>query len=94
MPSKQLEGKQFEKQKKQFFKKKQFFEKQFPLLWGVEHKLNLPGEIAQQIYHWQILPIIFEFSLRSHIPNEFPYVNKLLSSLSTDCFIVANDNFA
>ena len=27
---------------------------------------------TQQIYHWQILPIIFEFSLRSHVPNEFP----------------------
>ena len=25
-----------------------------------------PGEITQQIYHWQILPIIFEFSLWSH----------------------------
>ena len=30
-----------------------------------------PGEITRQIYHWQILPIIFEFSLWSHVPNEF-----------------------
>ena len=32
-------------------------------------KYFCPGEITQQIYHWQILPIIF---LRSHVPNEFP----------------------
>ena len=27
-----------------------------------------PSEITQQIYHWQILPIVFEFNLRSHVP--------------------------
>ena len=41
---------------------------------GVAHKLknNFGLAKSQQIYHWQIWPITFEFSSWSHVPNECP----------------------
>ena len=48
---------------------------------GVTH---FKGEITRQIYHWQNLPIIFEFSLWSHVPNEFP-TNLLMGLLMGFC---------
>ena len=58
------------------------------LVWrgGGTHKLkNIFAQVkSQQIYHWQNLTIIFEFSLRPHVPNEFP-TNLLMGFVNGFC---------
>ena len=47
-----------------------------------------PGEITRQIYHWQILPIIFEFSLWSHSSKRIS--NKLANGFANGFFCFVN----